>query len=313
MRTATKKVNTPKKSHLIAADFKKNKWVYFMFLPVLAWYIIFCYMPMYGVTIAFKDFVPADGIFGSEWVGLKHIKAFVTDYYFWRLLKNTLTISVTSLVVNFPIPIIFALMVNELRSKKFAKTVQTVTSLPHFISLVVICGMIKTFTWDTGIITKLVGAFTGYKGNLLNEPNAFVPIYVLSGTWQEMGWSAIIYIAALAGVDQTLYEAASIDGAGKLRQVFSITIPSIAPTIVVMLILRLGGMLNVGYEKIMLLYNEGIYDTADVISTYVYRRSFNDAQWSYSAAIGLFNSVINFILVVTANKISRTVSENSLW
>ena len=250
---------------------------------------------------------------GSKWVGLKWIKEFVTDYYFLRLLKNTLVISVTSLVVNFPIPIIFALLVNELRSKKYGKLVQTITSLPHFISLMVICGMIKTFTMDTGIITKIVGALTGDYSNLLNKPGAFVPIYILSGTWQEMGWSAIIYIAALAGVDQELYEASAIDGAGKLRQVFAITLPSIIPTIVVMLILRIGGLLNVGYEKIILLYNEGIYDTADVISSFVYRRGIVQSDWSYSAAVGLFNSVINFILIITANKISNRLTENGLW
>ncbi len=315
MRVAKKEVAAPSVSRrrIIKADFHRNKWIYLMFLPVLAWYIIFCYGPMYGAIIAFKDYVPSEGILGSEWVGLKHIKAFVTDYYFFRLLKNTLVISVTSLVVNFPIPILFALLVNELRSKKYAKCVQTITSLPHFISLMVICGMIKTFTMDTGVITKIVGTLTGNYENLLNNPKAFVPIYVLSGTWQETGWSSIIYIAALAGVDQELYEAASIDGAGKLRQVFAITLPSIAPTIVVLLILRLGGMLNVGYEKIILLYNEGIYETADVISSFVYRRGLINSDWSYSAAVGLFNSIINFILVVAANKISGKLSENSLW
>lgn len=297
----------------IKSDFHKNKWAYFIFLPVLAWYLLFCYAPMYGAIIAFKNYVPSQGILGSEWVGLKWFKQFVTDYYFVRLLKNTLVISVTSLIVNFPIPIIFALLVNELRSKKYAKLVQTVTSLPHFISLMVICSMIKTFTMDTGIITKIIGALTGNYSNILNNPNAFVPVYVLSGTWQEMGWSAIIYIAALAGIDQELYEASAIDGAGKLRQVFAITIPSIAPTIVIMLILRIGGLLNVGYEKIILLYNEGIYETADVISSFVYRRGIREFQFSYSAAVGLFNAVINFILIVSANKISNKLTDSGLW
>ena len=315
MRLRKNKANTLKVSNrgVIRADFHRNKWAYFMFIPVLVWYIVFCYAPMYGAIIAFKDYSPSLGILGSKWVGLKWIKEFVTDYYFLRLLKNTLVISVTSLVVNFPIPIIYALLVNELRSKKYGKLVQTVTSLPHFISLMVICGMIKTFTMDTGIITKIVGALTGDYSNLLNKPGAFVPIYILSGTWQEMGWSAIIYIAALAGVDQELYEASAIDGAGKLRQVFAITLPSIIPTIVVMLILRIGGLLNVGYEKIILLYNEGIYDTADVISSFVYRRGIVQSDWSYSAAVGLFNSVINFILIITANKISNRLTENGLW
>lgn len=315
MTLAKNKTKAPKESRLgaIKSDFHRNKWAYFIFLPVLAWYIIFCYAPMYGAVIAFKNYVPSQGIWGSQWVGLKWIKEFVTDYYFFRLLRNTLVISITSLVVNFPIPIIFALLVNELRSKKYGKLVQTVTSLPHFISLMVICGMIKTFTMDTGIITKIIGALTGNYSNILNNPKAFVPIYVLSGTWQEMGWSAIIYIAALAGVDQELYEASAIDGAGKLRQVFSITLPSIAPTIVVMLILRIGGLLNVGYEKIILLYNEGIYDTADVISSFVYRRGIVQSEWSYSAAVGLFNAIINFILIIAANKISNKLTENSLW
>ncbi len=311
--TISKKVKKERRSELIKADFAKNKWVYLMFLPVFLWYAIFCYGPMYGAIIAFKDFVPTQGILGSHWVGLKWIKEFVSDYYFWRLLRNTLVISVNSLIFSFPIPIIFALLVNELRGKKFAKCVQTVTSLPHFISLMVICGMIKTFTMDNGIITKIYGAITGNYSNLLNNPKAFVPIYITSGIWQEMGWNAIIYIAALAGVDQSLYEAAAIDGCGKFRQVFAITLPSIAPTIMILLILKLGGMLNVGYEKIILLYNEGIYETSDVISSYVYRRGIIDSNWSYSAAVGLFNSIINFILVVAANRLSNRVSETGLW
>ena len=210
-------------------------------------------------------------------------------------------------------PIILALMLNEVKSKAFSKTVQTISYLPHFISMVVICGMIKEFTAAEGLITNIIVSFGGEGGALLNKPNMFVPIYVFSDIWQQVGWSSIIYIAAITGVDQSLYEAAQIDGAGRIRQTWSITLPSILPTIMILLIMRIGSLLNVGFEKIILLYNPAIYDTSDVISTYVYRKGILEFNFSYSTAVGLFNSVVNLILVVSANYLSKKTTESSLW
>lgn len=294
-------------------DFKINKVLYLMLLPVVAYYIIFHYKPMYGAIIAFKDFSPAKGIMGSPWAGLKHFHEFFTDFYFLRILKNTLVISISSLVFSFPAPIILALLINELKSKWFSRTVQTISYMPHFISLVVICGMIKQFTSDTGVITYLLSLFGFERVTMLSQPELFVPVYVASGIWQEIGWGAIIYLASLAGIDQELYEASRIDGAGRWRQTVHITLPGIAPTIIILLILRMGSILSVGFEKIILLYNAGVYETADVISSYVYRKGLQEFNWSFSSAVGLFNSVINFLMIVFANWLSRRVNETSLW
>lgn len=293
---------------------KRNASLYLLVAPVLLWFILFCYTPMFGAIMAFQNFRPAAGIFGSDWVGLQHFKDFFGSVYFGRLLKNTLTLSISYLVVMFPLQIVLALLLNEIRSLKFKKIVQTVTYMPHFVSLVVICGMVVNFVSEKGIINDIIAIFGGERVNLLTQPNAFAPIYVISGIWQQLGWNSIIYVAAIAGVDQELYEAAAIDGAGRLRQTFSVTIPSIMPTIVMMFILALGGIINVGYEKIILLYNSGIYRTADVISTYVYRKGLEDMQYSYSAAVGLFNSVVTVVLVATANTIVRKLDDSmGLW
>ncbi len=297
----------------LAIDFKKNKELYLIALPVIAFYILFHYTPMYGAIIAFKNFNPAKGILGSSWVGFKHFQDFFSTYYFWRLLKNTLTISITSLVVGFPAPIILALLINELRSRAFSRTVQTITYMPHFISTVVVCGMIVNFTKDTGAITTFLSYFGFPKETMLNNPGMFVPVYVISGLWQEIGWGSIIYLAALTGIDQELYEAARIDGAGRWKQTLNITIPCLIPTIIILFILRMGNMLNVGFEKIILLYNPTIYETSDVISSFVYRKGLQEFSWSFSAAVGLFNSIINFTLVIASNWISRKAGETSLW
>lgn len=297
----------------LAIDLKKNKELYLIALPVIAFYILFHYTPMYGAIIAFKNFNPAKGILGSSWVGFKHFQDFFSTYYFWRLLKNTLTISITSLVVGFPAPIILALLINELRSRAFSRTVQTITYMPHFISTVVVCGMIVNFTKDTGAITTFLSYFGFPKETMLNNPGMFVPVYVISGLWQEIGWGSIIYLAALTGIDQELYEAARIDGAGRWKQTLNITIPCLIPTIIILFILRMGNMLNVGFEKIILLYNPTIYETSDVISSFVYRKGLQEFSWSFSAAVGLFNSVINFTLVIASNWISRKAGETSLW
>lgn len=294
-------------------DFLKNKELYFIIIPVIIFYILFHYTPMYGAIIAFKNYNPAKGVMNSQWVGLKHFQDFFSTYYFWRLLRNTLTISITSLVVGFPAPIILALMINELRSRAFSRTVQTVTYMPHFISTVVVCGMIVNFTRDTGAITTFLSYFGFPKETMLNNQGMFVPLYVISGIWQEVGWGSIIYLAALTGIDQELYEAAKIDGANRWKQTTKITIPCLVPTIIILLILRMGNMLNVGFEKIILLYNPTIYETSDVISSFVYRKGLQEFNWSFSAAVGLFNSVINFTLVIASNWISRKASETSLW
>jgi putative aldouronate transport system permease protein len=297
----------------VVKDFKKNKSLYLLVLPVLLFYILFCYKPMYGAIIAFKNFIPSKGIMGSSWVGLKYFYEFFNSFYFLRVLKNTLVISITTIVFGFPAPIILALLINELRSKMFSRVVQTISYMPHFISLVVICGMIIDFTRDTGIVNEFLGVFGLPKETMLNYPGYFVPVYVISDIWQGVGWGSIIYLAALMGIDNEQYEAATIDGASRWKQAFHITIPGIIPTIVIMLILRMGNIMNVGFEKIILLYNPAIYETSDVISSFVYRKGLQEFNWGYSSAVGLFNSVINFIFLITANWLSKKSTDSSLW
>lgn len=236
-----------------AKDIKINKVLYFMLIPAIVYYLIFCYAPMYGAIIAFKNYSPRLGILGSKWIGLTHFKSFLSSPYFMRVLRNTINISVKSLLFVFPAPIILALLINELNNKKFVRVAQTITYLPHFVSLVVVYGMIKNFTMDTGFITRIMVFLSGghrEATTLLNDPKYFVPIYIISDIWQGVGWGSIIYLSALSGIDQELYEAAEIDGAGRIRQTIHVTIPGILPMVVIMLILRMGSLLNVGYEKI---------------------------------------------------------------
>lgn len=299
-------------------DLFRNRAAYLLFLPVLIYYLVFSYFPMYGLIIAFKDFTPYKGILGSPWAdqfGMEHFISFFNSVYFGRLIKNTLVISITNLLVTFPAPIILALLLNEVRFKKFKGLLQTLSYLPHFISMVVICSMVRMFVDYNGFITQSLAGLGLVDGSLslLSNKDYFVPIYVLSGLWQTIGWSAIIYISALSGVDQELYEAARIDGANRWQQTIHVTIPSIMMTIIMMFIMRIGQVMSVGYEKIILLYNAGIYETADVISSYVYRKGLLEANWSYAAAVGLFNSIINLFLVITANKITRKVTDMGLW
>ena len=294
-------------------EFKRNGALYIMMIPVAAFFIIFCYKPMYGALIAFKDYSPRLGIMDSPWVGFEHFKSFFSSPDFGRTLKNTLTISLLSLVFSFPAPILFALLLNEVKGGIFKRTVQTVSYMPHFISTIVICGMIKTFVGSEGLIGSLVNSITGNSGSLLMQPDKFVPIYIISGIWQTMGWSAIVYLAALSGVDPQLYEAADIDGAGKLLKMFKITLPSITPTIITMLIMQVGRIMSLGYEKVILLYNPLIYETSDIISSYTYRMAFETRSWGYSTAVGLFNSVVNLILLIISNKISKKYTDSGLW
>ncbi|MCI8623593.1 MAG: sugar ABC transporter permease [Provencibacterium sp.] len=297
----------------IRKDFQKNRHLYLMILPVLAYFVIFHYWPMYGAQIAFKDFSPGLGISGSPWVGFKHFKSFFTGIYFGRLVGNTLKISLSTLCVGFPAAIILALLLNEIRCNVYKRLVQTVSYLPYFISIMVVCGLVLDFTSQNGLINDVVELFGGERVSYMLYPKYFVPVYVASGVWQNIGWNSIVYLAALAAVDPQLYEAATIDGAGKLRQTWSVTLPGILPTIVIMLIMRIGQLMNVGFEKIILLYNPNIYETADVISSFVYRKGLMEFSYSFSTAVGLFNSLINFLLLCTANFISRKCNETSLW
>jgi len=294
-------------------NMRKNWSLYLMVLPVLAFYLIFCYKPMYGAIIAFKQYTPGLGIWKSPWVGLDNFRYFFSNPDFIRILSNTLRISLSLIIFGFPAPIILTLLFNEIGNKQFKRVAQSVSYIPHFISLVVICGLIKTFVADGSIIQQIVHAFDGKDGSLLNRAEMFLPIYVISNIWQNIGWDSIIYLAAISSIDPQLYEAAQVDGAGRWKRVLHVTIPGLAPTIIIMLILQLGNILSVGYEKIILLYNPLIYDTSDVILSYVYRMGFESMDWSYSTAVGLFNSVVNFVIIILANTISRKVSDTSLW
>jgi putative aldouronate transport system permease protein len=268
---------------------------------------------MYGALIAFKNYSPGRGFSGSPWVGFVHFTRFFNSPYFVRLIRNTFLISFYGLIFGFPAPIILALLLNEVRHSPFKRVIQTITYLPHFISMIVIAGMITDFFLFIGLFNDIAVFFVWQRLSLLQQPNLYRPIYITSDIWQHIGWGTIIYLSALSAIDPQLYEAAMIDGAGRFRQLFAVTLPSIAPTIVILLILRIGNLLSVGYEKTLLLYNAATYETADIISTYVYRVGLLEQNWSYSTAIGLFNSAINFTLLIIANMVSRRVSETSLW
>lgn len=292
---------------------KKSKYLYILFSIPLLYYIIFHYVPLYGILISFQDYNIVRGISGSPWVGFRHFEKFIFDTYFWKLVRNTLLLNVYGLVWGFPAPIILALLLNEVRQDKFKRIIQNISYLPHFISTVVICGMVVNFLSTDGIANQLIQTLGGQKVQFLMMPQYFRTIYVASGIWQSLGWNSIIYLAALTSIDEEMLEAALIDGANRWQRITRITIPSIASTISIMLIMNLGNLMNLGYEKILLLYNGSTYETADVISTYVYRRGILGNDFSYATAVGLFQAVIGLILIVSANKISRKVSDTSLW
>lgn len=305
----------PQRSFLerLKRDFQRHWPIYLMVLPVVIWFAIFCYGPMYGVSMAFLDFKPRKGLFGSPWVGLKHFKEFFSSFYFWRLLRNTFLIGFYGLIFGFPMPIIFAILLNEVRSTGYKKIIQTVTYLPHFITTVIICSLILQFTGERGFITRIFNILTGHSGAMINDANNFRTIYTVSGIWQGFGWGSIIYLAAITGINPDLYEAAIIDGANKFKQIIHITVPGIMPTMVIMFIMNCGSILSVGWEKVFLIQSPLIYETSDVISTYVYRKGFEEMDYSFSTAVNLFSSVINIIMLTVANMISRKVSETSLW
>lgn len=269
---------------------------------------------MLGNLIAFRTYVPGGSWLGTGWVGLKYFSMFVHQPQFWNAFRNTFVISIVSLIIGFPLPIIFAILLNELKNKAFKRTVQTISYLPYFLSTVVVAGLIlDLLAADSGLINELVKALTGNTYQFMQEPNAFVWVYSISGLWQTLGWNTIIYLAALSNINTELYEAVEIDGGGRWKQIAHVTIPGILPTIIILLILAIGQMFSVGFEKILLLYNPMIYSTADVISTYVYRVGIGMNNFSYATAIGLFESVIDVVLLVAANLICKKTTENSLW
>jgi len=297
----------------IKTELYVNKYLYLLAIPVIAYYMIFCYIPMFGLVIAFKDYQMSKGILGSSWVGFKYFKEFFSGIYFGRTLKNTLLISLYDLVFGFPAPIIFALLLNQLKNKYFKKFVQTTTYLPHFISTVVICGMIVDFFSNDGLISQVLQMFGMPDINYLGSKKYFRSVYVITNIWQNIGWNSIIYLSALAMVNMELYEAADIDGASWFQKIIHVTLPGIMDTIIIMLILRIGQLLNVGYEKIILLYSPATYSVADIISSYVYRMGIGGARYSYSAAVSIFQSVVNIVLLYIANTISKKYNETALF
>ena len=304
-----------KKFDNVYRSLRKNYDLYLMIIPVVLYFFIFAYIPMYGVQIAFKDFNPVDGILGSPFAGLKHLKRFFNSYYFWRLLKNTIGISVYSLMVGIPAPIILALIFNEIRHKRFTVLCQSLSYAPNFLSTVVVCGMILIFlSPESGLVPKILDTLgLEHPTSIIAEPKLFWHIYVWSGTWQGVGWGSLIYSAAMSGIPVELYEAALIDGADRGQRIVHITIPSILPTIVIVSILSIGGIMNVGFEKVYLLQNPVNLEASEVISTYVYKSGIIGAQYSFSAMVGLFNNIINFIILLSVNWLARRTGETSLW
>ncbi|NHN32631.1 sugar ABC transporter permease [Paenibacillus sp. S3N08] len=284
-----------------------------MFLLPAIYFVVFHYIPMVGNLIAFQKYNIVAGLFNSKWVGFANFKLFLSDPYFWKLLRNTLMLSMLGLVFIFPAPIMLALLLNELRSQLFKRFVQSVAYLPHFLSTVVIAGMVVNFLSYDGIFNQVIHWFGGEHIQFLNDPALFRSIYIGSEVWQQVGWGTIIYLAALTGVDPHLYEAAKMDGANRWKQVVNITIPTIFPVITILFLLNIGHFLSVGYEKILLLYNGSTYETADVIQTYVYRIGLLGGDLSYSSAVGIFQSVVAYFLVIGANRMTRRLGGTSLW
>ncbi len=298
----------------LAVDLRRNAGLYLIMLPILLWFLVFCYAPMFGLGMAFERFTPGKGFFASPWVGLQNFRNFFESIYFLRLIRNTLVLGLLDLAIGFPAPILLALMLNELRSKAFKRTVQTISYLPYFISTVILCGLIVLFVQSGGAISNLLVGFTGGKSvNLLGNGDSFRLVFVLSGVWQFVGYGSIIFMAALSAIDHEQYEAAVIDGAGRWKQLLHVTLPGIMPTVIVLLILKMSSLLSVASDKILLLYSPAIYEKADVIGTYVYRVGIINMDYGYSAAVGLFNSVVATILLLSSNAISRRFSESSLF
>jgi len=296
-------------------DHLKREWqIYMMLLPTVIWLLLFLYKPMYGLQVAFKDYSLFRGIAGSEWIGFEHFERLFASEGFTRALKNTVIISLYSLLIAFPIPIILALMFNEILNPRFKKVTQTIVYLPHFISSVIIAGIVITsLSPSSGIVNTVIGWFGMEPIYFLTKPEWFRPIFIGTGIWQEAGFSSIVYLAAIAGVSPTLYESAVVDGASRWQMMWKITIPSILPTIIIMLIIRIGNILEISFEMIILLYQPATYATGDVVNTFIYRQGLQAGQYDFAAAAGLFNAIMAFVLVISANALSRRYSRTSLW
>lgn len=294
-------------------NIKANYELYILVSFSLAYYIIFYYVPMYGAQIAFRDYIPAAGFLGSKWVGLENFQRFFQSFNAWPIIRNTLSISMLSLFIGFPFPIILALMINEFRGKKYSKSLQIISYAPHFISIVAIVGMITIFFSGRGLINEMLVRLGVGSIDFLSSGKYFNWVYVLSSVWQEMGWGSIIFLAALSGIDIQLHEAAIIDGASKLKRIIHVDLPGIAPTIIILLVLRAGSIMSVGYEKVFLMQNPLNLSASEVISTYVYKIGLINADFSYSSAIGLFNSIINCAVLLLVNSVARRIGETSLW
>jgi len=304
--------NSKKFSKLVKRDLRMNWQAYLLIFPVILYFFVLNYLPMGGIIMAFQDYKFADGLLGSKWVGLENFIKFFTNPSFFTILRNTLVISLLGLIVGFPASIIYALLINEIHHKLFKRTVQTISYMPYFVSMVVICGLIIDFVSSNGIITNLLVFFGMERQNMLTNPRYFWAINLFSDLWQSLGYGSIIFLAAISNVNPELYEAATIDGASRFRKVWHITIPGIMPYIITMLILRIGMLMAVGHDKILLLYNPSIYETADVISTHVQRMGIVRAQYSYASAVGLFNSVIGTVLLLASNALARKYTETSI-
>src|SRR4051794_30907663 len=304
-----KKVN--KKSRL--KRILENYELYLFLLPAIIYFIVFQYVPMYGVLIAFKDFTPSLGILGSPWVGFEHFERFFHSYQFWNLIKNSLGLSIFQLIIGFPMPIIIALLLNQMIHEKYKRFVQTVIYAPHFISIVVLAGMMFVFFSDKGLINSVVTLFGGKAITFMSEPGWFKPLYIGSGVWQETGWACIVYLAALAGVSPEIHEAATMDGANKWQRILHVDIPAIMPTAIILLILSVGNLMNIGFEKAYLMQTPLNQPAAEIIPTYVYKVGLQQAEYSFGAAVGLFNSVINLILLFIVNKTAKKFSGSGLW
>lgn len=301
---------------------KKKKWykkvaqnyeLYLLLTPALIYFIIFHYVPMYGILIAFKDYMPGLGILGSPWVGFEHFIRFFDSYQFWTLIRNTVSLSLLQLIFGFPLPIIIALMLNQLMHERYKKFVQTVIYAPHFISVVVLIGMVFVFFSSDGLVNNIITIIGGEPVSFLASPEWFQPLYIGSGLWQETGWACIIYLAALAGVNPEIHEAAIVDGANKWQRILHVDIPAIVPTAVILLILSIGNIMNLGFEKAYLLQTPLNSDASEIIPTYVYKMGLQQAQYSFAAAIGLFNAVINLILLWAVNRAAKKVGSSGIW
>ena len=297
----------------LGKNYRKHKALYWITIPILVYYIVFKYLPMFGVVIAFQNYRPGKGFFKSDFVGLKNFVDFLTNANASRTIQNTLRLNILSLLFGFPAPIILALLLNEVRAAPFKKAVQTFSYMPHFISLVVMCGMLKDFSASTGIFNDLASRLGFERQSMLGNVNLYLPIYIGSSIWQGIGWGSILYLATLSGVDPNLYEASVIDGAGRWKQMIHITIPAIMPIMVLQLIMKIGSLMSTGAEKTILLYSPLVYEKADIISSFVYRRGLQEMNFSFGSAVGLFNSVINLILLVSANWMSRHMVGESMW